>query len=418
MNDVSVAKDSPTSPEYALGKLHEGIQLLSMGICVFAADLTLQIYNKYFQQMIGLPEELVHKGAPLATLLHHMAERGELGAGNKDEIVLKMLEPLKNMAEPYIYERRRPNGMHLQIHTTPLESGGFITIHTDISLQKQKEEDLRRSRTAMEVRMLERSEELRKRKAMEAELAARGEWLQFAVDNIPGGMVLFDKDLRYYLWTSGVEKLWDLPADFLKIGLPYEEVLAYFVDRGDFGPGDKATLIEEQIRPLRERETLHTERRLPNGTILDVKRNRLPNGGLVNLFYDITREKRMEEELAAKTELMQSAIDNMPGGMVIFDNDLRFTQWSRGIEPLFGIPAGTLQVGLPYETLLRLYVERGDFGPGNIDALVEEKLRPLRAREPVLEERLLPNGRIVEARRNPMPAGGYVSVYQDITERK
>ncbi|OQA32866.1 MAG: Sensor protein ZraS [Betaproteobacteria bacterium ADurb.Bin341] len=261
-------------------------------------------------------------------------------------------------------------------------------------------------------------EDITERKRIEAELSHKSELLQAAIDHMPGGMAVFDQDLHYTLFSHNVGAFFDLPPEMIRVGLTYEEVLRYFAERGDFGPGDIETLVEQQIRPVRERTIVHSERKIPNGTILEVWRRPLPSGAVVSVFQDITERKRIEAELSQKSELLQAAIDHMPGGMAVFDQDLRYTLFSHNVGAFFDLPPEMIRVGLTYEEVLRYFAERGDFGPGDIETLVEQQIRPVRERQVVHGERKIPNGTILEVWRRPLPSGAIVSVFQDITERK
>ena len=60
---------------------------------------------------------------------------------------------------------------------------------------------------------------------------------------------------------------------------------------------------------------------------------------------------------------------------------------------------------------------RGDLGPGDIDALVADRLMRLAVTKETFQERLLDGERILEIRTSPMPQGGIVTTFSDITER-
>ena|GEM_PF-2040609 len=151
------------------------------------------------------------------------------------------------------------------------------------------------------------------------------------------------------------------------------------------------------------------------GTLIDLGD---PSKGTIWLMEDVTERRRLEAELAEKSALLQTAIEHMPGAMVVLDSNLRYTHWTRETEPYFKIPPEMLKVGADFEAMTRYFAQRGDFGLGDIDTLVQKELRPLQARENILYERNIPGGVTLEVRRNPLPSGGYVSIIQDITERK
>lgn len=77
-----------------------------------------------------------------------------------------------------------------------------------------------------------------------------------------------------------------------------------------------------------------------------------------------------------------------------------------------------LYVGRAVADLIRYNAERGELGPGDIDAQVEKRVAYLRQGSAHVSERVRPNGQVIELRGQPLPAGGYVSTYTDISEYK
>jgi len=140
---------------------------------------------------------------------------------------------------------------------------------------------------------------------VQAELNKISAYLHLALQSMPGGMVLFDEQLRYVAWTKKIAEWYGLPPGFVEIGKPYEDIVRFFAERGDFGPGDINTLVDNVMRPLREKKSVFQERQLPNGMTLEVHRNPLPNGGFVSIFMDITERKRTERELEQYRERLE-----------------------------------------------------------------------------------------------------------------
>src|SRR5207244_194368 len=74
--------------------------------------------------------------------------------------------------------------------------------------------------------------------------------------------------------------------------------------------------------------------------------------------------------------------------------------------------------GTPFENFIRFNAERGEYGPGDIDALVASRVALAARFQPHVFERTRPNGIVLEIRGRPMPDGGFVTTYTDITERQ
>lgn len=123
------------------------------------------------------------------------------------------------------------------------------------------------------------------------------------------------------------------------------------------------------------------------------------------------------EALQYNRDLLQSALDQVRHGLCVFDKDMRLICWNRQYRELLSLPSELGRVGVPLDKILRFCAERGDFGPGNADELVAERLLKLAVSKETHQERGAGGERILEIRTSPMPQGGIVTTYSDITER-
>lgn len=114
-------------------------------------------------------------------------------------------------------------------------------------------------------------------------------------------------------------------------------------------------------------------------------------------------------------ELLQTTLDNIDQGVAAVDHDLRLTAWNRRYVELFDLPPGFVHVGLPISAVYRLNAERGE-SPADVRGWVERRLEALRRRTPHAHERRRPDGRVLRSTGAPLPDGGYVTSYTDITE--
>jgi diguanylate cyclase (GGDEF)-like protein/PAS domain S-box-containing protein len=123
-------------------------------------------------------------------------------------------------------------------------------------------------------------------------------------------------------------------------------------------------------------------------------------------------------ELAAKTELLETTFENMADGISLVDADLKVQAYNRRFLDVQRFPPDRFHPGDPFEDFVRFNVERGEYGPGDTDSLVENYVERARLCDPSLFERTSPDGTAIEIRRHPLPDGGFVTLYSDITERK
>src|SRR6185369_1992345 len=112
------------------------------------------------------------------TFLHRLAERGEYGAGNVDELIGRRLMSLDRS---FVDERTRPNGTILQIRRNPVRGGGFVSIYADVTEERRAQALVEQARTR----------------------------LTDAVESITDGFALWDSEDRLVAVNSHCEELLD-----------------------------------------------------------------------------------------------------------------------------------------------------------------------------------------------------------------
>jgi signal transduction histidine kinase len=115
---------------------------------------------------------------------------------------------------------------------------------------------------------------------------------------------------------------------------------------------------------------------------------------------------------------LQSALDQVRHGLSVFDRNMQLICWNRQFRELLGLPQELGRVGAPLDQILRVCAERGDFGTSrDVNALVADRLVKLAVTHETFQEHFDAGRRILEIRTSPMPQGGIVTTYSDITER-
>ncbi len=121
------------------------------------------------------------------------------------------------------------------------------------------------------------------------------------------------------------------------------------------------------------------------------------------------------QDLRFNQRVLGAALENMSQGICVVDAELHLVAWNSPYARLFNYPPGMLRVGRPVAELTRYNIEAGMLGPGTVEARVRRRLEHMRAGTRHLSERRFPDGRIVEVRGNPMPGGGFVATFTDVT---
>ncbi|MBK5542926.1 PAS-domain containing protein [Pseudomonas sp. TH05] len=121
------------------------------------------------------------------------------------------------------------------------------------------------------------------------------------------------------------------------------------------------------------------------------------------------------EVLQFNRALLQGAIENITQGISVVDQSLKLVAWNRRYLELFNYPEGLISVGRPIADIIRYNAERGLCGAGEAEVHVARRLHWMRQGRAHTSERLFPNGRVIELIGNPMPGGGFVMSFTDIT---
>jgi Na+/proline symporter/signal transduction histidine kinase len=117
-------------------------------------------------------------------------------------------------------------------------------------------------------------------------------------------------------------------------------------------------------------------------------------------------------------ELLRAALENLSQGVSVVDANLCLVAWNQRYLEMFDYPAGLVVPGRPIEDLMRFNAERGWLVSTDVAAAVDRRLAYMRAGRAYIHERELPSGMVLEILGNPMPGGGFVTSYSDITAYK
>lgn len=125
------------------------------------------------------------------------------------------------------------------------------------------------------------------------------------------------------------------------------------------------------------------------------------------------------QQAAEQTDTgLSRSLEHLPQGVVIIDADLNLVAWNSRYVQLFRFPGDLMRVGQPIADLLRHNARRGLLGPGPVEEAIARRLAHLRSGTPHLHESAKGDGTVLEIRGNPLPEGGFVTSYADITSYK
>lgn len=113
-----------------------------------------------------------------------------------------------------------------------------------------------------------------------------------------------------------------------------------------------------------------------------------------------------------------ASLEHLPQGVSVVDAHLRLVAWNSRYQEIFGLPGYLLQVGRPIEDVFRFNAKRGWFGGHDTEQAIQRRLEHLRGSGPYIHERERADGTVLEIQGNPLPHGGFVTSYADISTYK
>ncbi|QKK10708.1 MAG: diguanylate cyclase [Pseudomonadota bacterium] len=291
----------------SLENLRDVLEYIDQGITMFDADLRLVVCNRRFLDMMDYPAEMGKVGTPFERFMRINAARGEYGEGDAETQVRERLE-LARQFQPHRFERQRPDGTMLEVIGRPLPRGGFVTTYTDVTEQRAAADAIRKARDELDLRVEQRTAELRQR---EKDLAEQTEALSITLEHMTQGITLADSQLKLRVCNRRFLELMDFPEWMGETGTPFEAFMRHNAERGEYGAGDVEAQVAERVAMAQQMRAHRFERVRPDGTVLEITGQPLAGGGFVTTYTDVTENHRSHERLHA-------ILDTSPFGSVIW----------------------------------------------------------------------------------------------------
>ena len=136
----------------------------------------------------------------------------------------------------------------------------------------------------------------------------RHELLDAGLDLLDQGLTVIDANLRIVAWNKAFLRLLDFPPEMAFVGATFESFIRFNAERGEYGPGDVETLVQERMCLARSFAPHYTERDRPGGQILAVRGEPLSHNGFVTLYTDITASRRYEQQIKQQHAELESRV--------------------------------------------------------------------------------------------------------------
>lgn len=359
------------------------------GLVYYDEDRHLSVCNDEYIDLMKLPRELVDKRPHIRDMFTYLANRGDYGPGDAEEQVSQRLSNFEN-PEPHTYERAAPDGRIVEVRGVPLPNGALVASFLDISERKQSELIIQHSEAVHRTTLASLSEGIL--------LLTRSGEIKSAN---PAAVDLLGMSDRELVGNKVADIEFGIACEIEGIGACNEPLV-----RATRDPSSLENIIARMVptdgRPARWLRL--RARQIDEDQELGID-------GVVVSLTDITETKQQADKL-------QTIFDNFPGGIVHYDETLRLASCNEEFKRLLDFPDELIQDKPSLYDFLRFNAQRGDYGTGDPEALALERYRNFDLKSPQVFERETPSGKFIETRSTPLPDGGLIHNFYDITERK
>ena len=372
---------------------------MSDGAMLYESDGRWLYQNKAMARLHDMPDELLKTLPTFADIVRFRAQRGDYGPiealpGGLEGWIASRAARFDAPGQPA--ERRRTvTGRTVEVTYRPLPGGRVLTVHRDLT-------DIDAARA-------------------EADTTRRR--LVDAIESLDEPFAAFDADERLVVCNSAYRRrMRDIPRAVTP-GEKFEDGIRDYVEAGHMlsAQGNYAQAITDTLALFRSGRV---DREIPThgGRWTRLLNRKTSDGGTVSLLPDITDIKMREADLETARTTLQSMVDNMTDGVMLFDKDFRWRITNRQVMDFQRLTPDVAYPGAYARDILRFQARRGDFGPAvdeaEVEALVEARAQAMLKPGGNRYERRTASGRVVEFNFLPMSDGGLLAMYRDITDLK
>ena len=231
------------------------------------------------------------------------------------------------------------------------------------------------------------------------------------------GLCFFDGSKRLIIANKRYAEIYGIAAGAIRPGMTLREIVDLRFAAGSVPEMTQAEYLEWRDGVATANKPLDSVIELRNGKIIHIHHEPLTDFGWVATHDDITGQRHSEGELRRRNLHFDAAIANMSQGLCMFDANERMIVCNLNYPLMFGLSPEFVKPGVSLRDVLQHSVDI-NIASESVDKLYRIRHKIIAAKQPTTYCEALADGRIIDIWHRPMADGGWVSTYDDITERR
>lgn len=302
----------------ARAQLNATLESVSAGIGLFDRDDRLVLFNSHYREVYPGLADVIRTGVSFEQILHTAAERGIVAdaAGRRETWLAERMARHRNPGRPF--QQRQADGRWIQIDERPTAEGGIVSVFTDVSELKSREEDLAAALCDKEALLAE---------------------FNTVMDTIEYGVMFLGPDLHIRLTNRAFGEMWRFPPEVLVEHASFRSLMEYCASQGMYAVPEDAieTYLESRYQAVQRGDIAPVDLRLSDGRVFEYQCTSLPDGGRMVTYFDITAYRRSEEAMKQSEQRFKDFTSSSSDWTWEMGPDLRFIFASERMLNVFHI---------------------------------------------------------------------------------
>ncbi|WP_424811174.1 PAS-domain containing protein [Roseococcus sp. YIM B11640] len=383
--------------------LRQMLASITDSVVLMDADGVILQNSKSSGALLDLPDEFARPGARHDDILRYFYRRGDFGFEQDEDSFVAERRARIIAAGNLTYAQRMPNGRWAEYNFRTLPKGQLLVLVRDVT-------ELREALSRLEAERAEREEDRRRANAL--------------LESTQDIVVLADTAGTILESSSRGDLVFGLPGELFERGRNHRDILRLLYRHGGF----ETELTEEEfldgtVARLAVPGRLQRTRRMPDGHWAEITCTTRDDGLLVISLRDVTELKQAQAALEEEEEKLRLVVENMSDGVMLFDSEMRWRMLSRPLMKFLDLPEQFYKLGTSARDVIGWQMRRGDFGPPPPDGpeferALDGRIANLRRQGGTHYFRKTHAGFWLDVQMQPLPGGGHLAFYRDVTPIK